>query len=275
MAVLPTTNLTAHFDASSNDDVINDSHAGASDGNIIEEWEDDDGKDLSFWYVTDNTTMPTYRVSVPLMRGACLDFDGATDHMRLWNSAGSVAKTFANVFGASAKTLLVAFYVEAFGTNAASSFDNDCVIGDGSQFFGLHLKTNLAVAYNWDGSDDHVDLAIAVNTSYVAMVRHNGTNLFLSINNGTESSTASGATTTTTGQIILGRNVPGGSAFFNGRIGEVAMYNVDLATQGSDLATAQTYFNEKWVTGSVSVATSLQYSSTPGYRPTIGRVGPP
>jgi len=266
---LPTTNLTAHFDASNNDDVIKTGSTSAVDGETVEEWEDDDGKDLSFWYLSDPSAEPTYRTSVPLMALACLDFDGTNDRMGLYDSAGVTPKSLANVLSASAKTVLLSIYVEAIVGSDASAFNNDGIFVDSGQFFGLHVKSVAGVhtlqGYNWDGNEDKVEATISLATSYVVMLRHNGTNLYMAINGGAESSVASGATSTTTGNIMLGRNGTAGSAYFNGRVGEVAMYNVDLNGQGSDLAIATSYFTNKWLSGGVTASPKCINTSNYSY----------
>lgn len=252
-SALPTTNLTFHCNASVNTKVFNTGSTSATDGQAIEQWADAEGKDLSFWYLIDATHQPAYRDTTPLMLENCVDFDGSTDTMGLFNNAGAVAKTLADVMGASAKTILISFYATTISPNAANAYDNDPLIGDLSQYFGLFLKnvsgTYKLQAYNFDGTADVVEATVSLTTSYVAMVRHNGTNLYLSINGGSESSVASGATQVTTGAMRLAYVAGSGAPIANVRIGEIAIYNADLSTQGTDLASAISYFTAKWITG--------------------------
>jgi hypothetical protein len=249
-------NLTSHWDASVDTNIWEQfqsttpyHNTQASDGSNVEVWDDVDGNNMMFTWKTSDTTGPTYQVNTPLMLNPCLDFE-ASEQLFSFQEAGTggtgvPASTF---FGAGAKTIIVAVYVESISTTSGNTWTNNAIIKDSAELMGLHLRTSggqpKLQAYNWDGNNDTVEIDIAVDTSYIACLRHDGTNLYVSINGGSESSVTSGNTTSLTGQLEMA------SQNADIRIGEMATYNAALT--GTDLSDALDYFIEKWITGPVA-----------------------
>ena len=260
---LPTTNLTFHAKADTNSDVWLNYQAGApyhntngAEGDNIAIWDDADGKALSFEYPITVANGPTYKVTTPLMPLPCLHFNGSSEFLGLFNDDATAYKAMSDIWGVGAKTLLIAFYIESVVTNQAEANQNETIFSDCARdsvadggYFGLHLKNTGSgyklIVYNWDGNTDTVELDVELNTPYVATMRHNGTNLYLSLNGGSESSTPSGNTTDVAGTPCIGRGYFSFNEFFNGRIGEIALYNAALA--GTDLIDANSYFTDKWL----------------------------
>jgi hypothetical protein len=122
---LPTTNLTVHLDASDTDKLFTTwvnggPHTGTpADGNSVQAWmrETDGSLDpCTAAYVT----APVWRTggSSPMLL-PCLDFDGSTMEMRLSTDATTSSyKASSEIFGASAKTILMALYVDAITATA-------------------------------------------------------------------------------------------------------------------------------------------------------------
>ena len=259
MPSLPTTNLTLHCDASDTDKLfttynVSGVHSGVpADGGAVQVWDDEvDGiADIAMIYAASGTE-PSYRSITPLMLNPCLDFDGSDDQLIAYNQIGTLTKVLSDLITNSDFTLFVAFYAESITANTAAIYNNHVVFGDNGQYMGLLLRIvsgqAKVIAYNWDGNADSVEIDISVSTSYVARIRHTGGNLYLSINGGSESSVASGNTSVLTGAPKVGFS-SSGSTYFNGRIGEFAVYNINLA--GSDLNDATTYFTDKWIGGSL------------------------
>ena len=260
---IPTTNLTGQFNASDNDHIWTtfDSgtppyHSGVpADGNEVQVWDDEQGLDLSMLYPSVTSNSPNYRSSTPLMLLPCLDFDGTEDYLQLYPHAGGTAKSMSDLFAAGGKTAIAAVYIESVTTNNANAWTNEAILADNGGFWGIHLKNTgggayQVVAYNWDGSADTVALTITLTKSWIVVLRHDGTDLYLDLYDTsgtspvTSGSTASGNTTDLTNDFFVGRNISGSAAYYNGRVGEWATWNVALT--GTDLTDAIAYFRDRW-----------------------------
>jgi hypothetical protein len=269
---LPTTNLTIHLDASDTDKLFKTwvdglPHTGTpADGEEVQAWSAEAG------YTQPTPThgkwslgKPVYNSTSSPMLLPCLDF-GASDSMRIVNDTAS--DRFSSwFFEANAKTILMAFYADTVAATAADIFDCNGLIKCGAEF-GLLLKdvggTPKLFLANKDGTTDTVSLTISTSTTHVLCARHDGTNIYLSLDGGAESSAASGSTATwPTGDVVLGVSE---AAYYDGRIGEIAGYNAALT--GSDLTDAIAYFRLKWqgVGGSPDGEEALAGSAiTPGH----------
>ena len=248
---LPTTGLTFHADASVVTDLWKVETGGSfsshpADGEGTPYWDDVEHADI---VAAETSAAPEWRSGTPLMLLPCLDFDGAGDFYTLANNDNTAAKALSALITNSAFTIMVSVYVDAIATNAANPYDNDAIIADNGGFFGIHLKTGNAVFYNWDGNADSIVLPISLATSYVLMFRHEGGNIYASLNGGAESSAASGNTSDVSNTVRIGKNNGSGNKFFNGRMGEIAVWNVALT--GSDLTDAHAYFAAKWLEAEV------------------------
>lgn len=238
---LPTSNLTFHADASVDTDLWQATGPFSDhpvDGEEVFYWDDVEHGAGSAEYL--NTNGPAWRSGTPLMALPCLDFNGSTDSMRV---LPGTAGTYLSV---SAFTVLVAVYVEGIALNAANSYQNDAIVADGSGYFGIHLKNAAdphVLFYNYSGADTKVSLPITLNVSHVLMFRHESGNLYASVDGGAETSVASGNTDTLGAELQIGNG--SGSIFYNGRIGEFAVYNAALT--GTDLTDAVSYFTAKWL----------------------------
>lgn len=133
----------------------------------------------------------------------------------------------------NAYTLYAAFMVDAVSTNSANSYENDAIICDQGQFWGLHLKSANPTArlYNWDGTDDHADVDFSVATWMCMEGFHSAGNALLRKNNGTQASAASG-NSTITGALRVGHGT--GTIEFDGLMAEIFLMNtvLDATTAG-------------------------------------------
>lgn len=242
------TNLTLRLDASVGAHVWQntDFTSAAGDGDLVGAL-DDVGDIADSALFNTSTTRPTYRTSGINGLGA-LDFDGTNDFMQCYNDAFVTARPISTFITNSAYTIFLSLMLDGDGTNLANIYDNAATYVDAGGFFGLHYKTTLGVhsliAYNWDGNADVVPLTVTQGVPIVAMVRHEGGNLYFSLDGGAESSVASGNTSNVAGQLALGRSLQGGAGHFNGRIGEVLFYNAALS--GTDLTDTYQYMLDKW-----------------------------
>lgn len=255
---LPTANLAWHFDFSDTSTLFVTAGSPPSttpgDGDPIGQATRvaGSGRTENLSWVTTDTARPLLRSVTPLMNRTCADFDGTNDNLRIFTAGlgatvdfiGTTPPTNCDVLG-SAHTLIVSFYVESTASNSANPWQNEPVFMDSGSFMGLHIKANagapLLQFYGWDTNADVVNLSISTGTSYVAMYRVDGTNIYGSINGGAESSATHGATSNSANVLQIG----GGITFFNGRIGEIAAWNAALT--GATLTQAINYFTGRWI----------------------------
>lgn len=261
MPALPTTNLTLHCDASTATGNLYTTYVGSgvhtgtpSDGNAIQVWEDEgDGiADVCLTYAGKAAgAAPAWRSTTPLMKLPCLDFDGGSDWLEATTQTGTEYDASA-FLSTTAKTILVAFRVDAIATDSANSWQNPPLVCDIDGYMGLHFRSTAGqprvLAYNYSTADNNVSLDISLATSYVVTLRHASSVLYISLNGGSESSIASGATGNLFGTLVLGKSFT--ANFYDGRIGEVAVYNTGLT--GTALSDANAYFVQKWITGPAS-----------------------
>jgi hypothetical protein len=164
---------------------------------------------------------PTYGGS-----GNGVDFDGTDDRL-----SGPV---LSSLITAAAYTVFIVFSADTAATNGASTWNNEALIGQGSAFFGVHLKSApTATLFNWDGSDDSASASISLATRTIVTARHGSGTLGVRVNGGAEVTTASGNTTVISGGCELGRANGNDTYCFDGKIYEVVIYNthVPVATQ--------------------------------------------
>jgi hypothetical protein len=251
---LPTTNLTIHLDASDTDKLFTTwvdggSHTGTpADGNAVQAWarETDGSVDpCNAAYYGGNA--PVYRSGTPLMLLPCLDFDGTNANMVLVNNTGVTNYLgSSSFFSTTARTIVVAFYAEsitAANAGASSATANHGLICTDTHFTislrndGGQRKAQLAAH---DGAWKMVEVNISEATSHVLSARHDGTNLYLSVDGGAESSAACGTVGADTAQVLIGRSPD--AVRFNGRIGELGIYSAGASYPTDAVA----YLRSKW-----------------------------
>jgi len=87
-------------------------------------------------------------------------------------------------------------------------------------------------------------MPINAGASHVVVFRYDGTNIYITVDNGVESNgTAVGDIANISGDWWMGKN--GDSAAFHGSIGEVVFY--DSALTGTPLSDLNQYFADKWL----------------------------
>ena len=185
-------------------------------GSTVSQWSDQSGCG-NHWTQGSVTRQPTYGGA-----GNGVDFDGSDNAM-----SGPI---LSNLITASACTIFIVFSADAAGTNSGSSWLNTALIGQGSAFFGIHLKSAPSVhIFNWDGSDDSASTGISLTTRTIVTARHGGGTIGIRVNDGSETTAASGNTTTISGATELGRGNGSDTYCFNGKIYEVVIYNTLLS----------------------------------------------
>lgn len=253
---LPTSGLTGHYDASDSSTlfttfVSGGPHTGTpTDGATVAVWKNTAVSNSILRQVGANG-LPVYRSATPLLPRACLDFTGG---QRLGTTTDTASALPLSTFvTAAAHTLFVAFYPETLTTGFAQPvYNQNLLVGETGGYFAVSaaaLSVSDAAPYQvsgflYDSGDKHVSLPLTLATPAVVMVRHEAGALSVALNGGVESSVAAGNIGSLTGQVTVGFGYVS-SVAFDGRIGEIALYNVALT--GTALADATAYFTGRWL----------------------------
>lgn len=257
-AGLPSANMTAHFDFSDISTLYKTRTAGNNPGYSDVATTDADvirairsiypaaTSDLVLSDANNSALAPALRLTSPLLGTQCLDFDGSNDRMVVYDRTITTARVASVIFGVGAKTALISFRCESLPASP-STYQPLMADLSGSFFWGIYIYNNAGTVQllfqNYDGTYDSLfHGTVAADTNYVAVVRHDGTNIYAALNNASESSLASGNSSDLGSAFYIG----GGSdsSVFNGRIGEVVTYNAALT--GGNLTDAITYMTDKW-----------------------------
>ena len=154
------------------------------------------------------------------------DFDGTNDEL-------SNATTMGTLLSASAWMAWVLFWADGIDTSNAdaTAYNNDALICDAGQFWGIHLRNTPTVQiYQWDGAAKVNAHAISTGAWNLICARYDGTNLRSSLNGGAITSLAAGNITTTTHALKVGENAAGSPSYLDGKILDIGM----MASAGSD-----------------------------------------
>jgi len=216
-----------------------------ADGQTVKAMDDQQASN----HFTEATNGPLWKSPSGLLLPA-LRFDGVNDQL-LNNVAPS---TF---YSTTAKTILIAFRLLGDGTNIATIYENTMIVGDNmandvfeSNWFGLYVKTvagaHTLFVYNWDGNEDTVSTTILKDTNYIIAVRHDGSNIYIGLNGGSETSAASGTTAGAGNCIRIAGNNRSTNQYLNCEIGELATYNA--AITGAALSDTIQAMMDDWVT---------------------------
>lgn len=262
--------LTAHFDSRDTGNIFtargNPPSGAPSDGSAVQQWDDEAVADQVLYDTGDAGIDPLWRQTSPGLLLPCLDFDGSNDALLATTDNKATAKVLSDWATASAFTLIMALRVEASSSNNGTIYLNEGILTDSSGYMGLLVRNDSGqvklIGYNYDGNIDAVEANISVNTNYVVVFRHESGNIFLSINNESELSAASGDTGALTGQMETGVNEDA-SAYLNGRIGMFKFWNTGNAD--GNLATEKAAMIADWVLAvvldDITPATGIQGAS--------------
>lgn len=146
-----------------------------------------------------------------------LVFDGTDDYL-------TSTAVLSNIITNSACTVFTVWQ-----TNITTN--SGLIIGDSAGFQHHRRSGSIYQISNDDGTGDTASTAISVSTVYVAQTRHESGNIYVKVNNGTETSAVSGNTATLTNVLRVG----GGSAslYHGGKIAEILVFNAALTADDS------------------------------------------
>lgn len=259
---LPTSGLTGHWDASTNADIFDTFSGGVLSGNPT------NGSNWLYWKNRqDNTggaaqgvfglegTSPdaTWHTTGPMRLPSIRINNGKLRTENLSN----IALGFTNFMTVSGAMMLLAFNIDSAsiipnsipGGGGQYYFNATLIGGERNTYWSVYVRldgsqANL-IAYNWDGDDDTIEIPITLDETHVLCMRHDGGNLFLSVDCGAEQSTPSGNTDNSTPIFIGDQGINSGTtAEIRGSFGEVAFYNHG---QSSVAVEAAAYLCDKWL----------------------------
>jgi hypothetical protein len=190
------------------------------DGSAITSWADQSTN--AFASFTTGTASPTYKASginsLPSIQFAA----ASTQNLVSAGLMTSISTTTTDIFFAVCQ-------VTSISTNSANTFSNVAVICDGNNNYrGIYLKSGgpTACGYVFDSADRHADGTIALATPMLIQSRHVGGNVYVQINNGTETSSVGGSLGVGNKALQIGR---GAGGYLNGFISEIVVVNADLS----------------------------------------------
>lgn len=169
---------------------------------FVRTWYDQSGNTRNMTSTTDGNQPIIVESGAIIYQGnsPAVSFDGTNDFMESSAALSAfISNTTYNFFGVMMS--------DTIKTDQSSSFNNEPFWADNNVYAGVHLRRNpnRIIAYNWDGNDDNTNVSINLDTEYIVHQRHESGNLVLSVNNGAESSVASGNTQQLSGSMRLAR----------------------------------------------------------------------
>lgn len=186
---------------------------------------------VTTWYDQSNTTQnltQTTLTSQPLIvlsgiviregNEPAIDFDGINDLLLGANMFNFITNSTYSSFTVALLDTII--------TDAGESYSNTGIFGDTGGYAGLYARRNpnRLLFYNWDNNDDRATININLDTEYIIHQRHEAGNIVGSINNSTEASVLSGATSQTQA-LRVGAGFS--STFMNGTVKELIFWNTN------------------------------------------------
>ncbi len=157
---------------------------------------------------------------------ALVDFDGTNDNLRNTNDITTFATT-------TASTVIAVFKVDAVDAATGNVYDDANLLNDGNADYGITLSAGGGASdvnitgFGYDGAYRSKTVVGALNTYHAVMMRHNGTDLGMTLDGASEVTQACGTLAVLTGIINIGRGYAGGH-FFNGQLVELITSQVAL-----------------------------------------------
>lgn len=97
------------------------------------------------------------------------------------------------LFGAEYEMIIAGRFNSA-SASSATPWLNDAILSDSSQYISFYARSSgLIGVYQWDGAAKKIELPYTVGTDFVFNVRRSGGNLIASVNDGAETTLATGA----------------------------------------------------------------------------------
>ena len=158
-------------------------------------------------------------------------FPGSSEYLELTGNLNSY-------FDSNGRGDIYISFVSWSAGSSGTGDDNDGIFSTASQDFGVMVNNSPQVySFNDDGANDAVQKPTSHGTHYVVRVTHDATNLAIALDEGSLSTTTSGATSDATQTVYIGAN-GGLSRFLNGTIFDIVVTNTQT-TSAQDTAITQ------------------------------------
>lgn len=193
-----------------------------SDGDSIATWADESGNSRNFTQSTAGYKPLLKKTTNGINGHNVLRFDGSDDFLQ----PAANRNTFIAV---GAHTIWLVYKIFAITTDGTNAWSNEAAIADESEYFGYYFRSSVgAIAYIDDGSVRSASKAISTSVAIITKWRHTGGNQYMSINGGSEATSAAGNVGGTDSQLILGSgNEDGEEAQID--IAELIIFNSALS----------------------------------------------
>lgn len=184
-------------------------------GGVVSQWDDQSGNGNNF--TASSTAQPAFSSSDAAFGSRpVLTWDGSNDVM----TGPALSAFVAN----NAYTVFAVVNVTTIHTSTVNFELNDAIVGESGGLFALYLRSTPTIGiYNWDGNRDTAATSISTATTFIVTARHASGSLGIRINEGSETTAASGNTTGLTGTVTLGKS--SSTQFYGGKISEVIILN--------------------------------------------------
>ena len=228
----PVTNgLTLFLDASDTSVVF---RSGAS----VTDWADKSGAEH---VLSANPGLPDYATNATPNGKAAVRLDGVNDAL-----VGSESKLSGLVLETN-YTVFAVFRANAIDTSSGTSYLNDALFADGSQYWGLYMKGPVGDyrlrGYNWGGGDKFVEVPIQTNQYYLTTWWLGGSSMTLQLYQGASNTISGvGKLDYLDGTPDIGRT--SGSLYMDGDVAEVLVYNRTLSE--AERGQVQQHLYGKW-----------------------------
>lgn len=164
------------------------------------------------------------------------DFNGTANNLRNTTDISNFAST-------TGSTVICLFRADTAAAATGNVYDDAALIVDTNADYGLTFTTSGIGGFMYDGAYKSKYVACATGAYHIVMMRHNGTNLGMTLDSAAEVTQACGTLTSLTGGINTGSGY-GGAHFFDGRILELMISNTVLTN--TEYGNVKTYCNSRY-----------------------------
>lgn len=206
-------------------------------GGVVSAWADQSGNSRNFTQGTVGLR-PSYDASDARFNGLpSIEGNGVDQYL-----SGAALQDFIGATPTAYTLVIVLSLTSASNANGTLGYDEDGIFGELSGYWGLYGNTGPGLsAFSYDANSDLVDKAISYATTYVVAYRYDGTNIYMSVNGGAESSTASGGVTVTSQNVSIFRAFSA-TEHADAAVAEIAMSPNNEASLATSIARLKTKY---------------------------------
>lgn len=206
-------------------------------GGVVSAWADQSGNARNFTQATAGLR-PSYDASDARFNGLpSIEGNGVDQYL-----SGAALQDFIGATPTAYTLVIVLSLTSASNANGTLGYDEDGIFGELAGYWGLYGNTGPGLsAFSYDANSDLVDKAISYATTYVVAYRYDGTNIYMSVNGGAESSAASGGITVTSQNVSIFRAFSA-TEHADAAVAEIAMSPNDEASLATSIARLKTKY---------------------------------